>query len=56
MISENRWKHILGLNENMKNLGINPHNALYDTYSILEGLKYFYPSSVELMKEYQKHH
>lgn len=46
---------ILRLSENLKNLGINPHDALYDVYSILEGLKYFYPTSLELMQKYEKH-
>ena len=40
---------ILGLTSKLEMLGLNPHNALYDVYSILEGLKYFYPRSVELM-------
>ena len=44
---------ILGLEENLKHLGLNPHNALYDVYSIFEGLKYFYPKSVELLEKFQ---
>ena len=31
---------LLGLSENMKRIGLQPHNAFYDVYSILEGLKY----------------
>ena len=33
--------HILNIENRLERLGINPHNALYDVYSILEGLKYF---------------
>jgi DNA polymerase III epsilon subunit-like protein len=32
---------ILKLEKNLEELGINPHNALYDVFSILEGLKHF---------------
>ena len=31
---------LLGLEENMKKIGLQPHNAFYDVYSILEGLKF----------------
>ena len=31
---------LLGLVVNMKKIGLQPHNAFYDVYSILEGLKY----------------
>ncbi len=51
--SSGQIAEILGLADNMKNLGLNPHNALYDVYSILEGLKYFYPYSVELMNSFE---
>lgn len=45
---------ILGLTEKMKNLHLAPHNALYDVHSILEGLKYFYPHSTELMRIFEQ--
>ncbi|MFI3241626.1 MAG: 3'-5' exonuclease [Alphaproteobacteria bacterium] len=32
---------LLGLEENINHLGISIHNALYDVYSILEGIKFF---------------
>jgi len=44
---------ILGIKQNLENLGLNPHNALYDVYAILEGLKYFYPRSVELLTAFE---
>lgn len=44
---------ILGIEKNIENLGLNPHNALYDVYSIYEGLKYFYPHSMELMRDFE---
>ena len=31
---------LLGLEENMKKIGLQPHNAFFDVYSILEGLKF----------------
>lgn len=40
---------ILGQTQKLANMGLNPHNALYDVYSILVGLKYFYPRSMELL-------
>lgn len=43
----------LGLIENMKKLQLNLHNALYDVYSIVEGLRYFYPKSVELLNLFE---
>lgn len=47
---------ILGVDKKLIKSGRNPHNALYDVYSILEGLKYFYPRSVELMNLFMSHH
>jgi len=47
--SSGQIAEILGLKQNMSDLGLNPHNALYDVYSILEGLKYFYPESVKML-------
>lgn len=44
---------ILGLTQKLEKLGLNPHNSLYDVYSILEGLRYFYPKSVELLKLFE---
>lgn len=32
---------ILGLDKKIEDLGLNPHNAMYDVFSILEGLKFF---------------
>ncbi len=32
---------LLGLEENLNALGLKPHNAFYDVYSILEGLRHF---------------
>ena len=31
----------LGVEKNLENLNLNEHNALYDVYSILEGIKFF---------------
>lgn len=42
---------ILGLEQKLREIGHNPHYALYDVYSILEGLKYFYPGSIKLIKK-----
>ena len=42
---------ILGISEKLQKLKLDKHNALYDVYSILEGLKYFYPQSTELLKK-----
>ena len=33
--------HKRGRDENILSLGLDAHNALYDVYSILEGLRYF---------------
>ncbi|MBO6288991.1 MAG: exonuclease domain-containing protein [Alphaproteobacteria bacterium] len=44
---------ILNLKKQLEKLGLNPHNSLYDVYSILEGLKYFYPESVELLNIFE---
>ena len=54
--SSGQIAEILGLSENMKKLQLNPHNALYDVYSILEGLKYFYPESVKLLNMFENEH
>lgn len=51
--SSGQIAEILGLTENMKKLQLNPHNSLYDVYSILEGLKYFYPKSVNLLNSFE---
>ena len=45
---------LLGLEKNMKDLKLNTHNAFYDTYSILEGLKFFSPESIQLIKKMEK--
>ena len=42
---------ILGIEKNLTKLGLDIHNALYDVYSILEGLKYFYPKSMDTLKD-----
>ena len=42
---------LLGIENTMKRLNLDTHNAFYDTYSILEGLKYFAPKSIELIKQ-----
>ena len=44
---------ILGIENKLKKLELNKHNALYDVYSILESLKYFYPQSVELINFFE---
>lgn len=44
---------ILNLKKQLEKLRLNPHNSLYDVYSILEGLKYFYPESVELLNIFE---
>ena len=41
----------LGIEDKMKHLNLDVHNAFYDTYSILEGLKFFFPESVQLMQK-----
>ena len=51
--SSGQIAEILGLSENMKKLQLDPHNALYDVYSILEGLRYFYPRSVDLLNSFE---
>ena len=40
----------LGVNEHIKKLGIDEHNALYDSYSILMGIKYFRKDIKSLLK------
>lgn len=39
---------LLGVEKNIKKLGIDEHNAVYDVYSILEGLRYLGFSSNDL--------
>ena len=41
---------VLGIKQKLDNLGLDTHNAFYDVYSILEGLKYFYPESLRFFK------
>lgn len=41
---------LLGRENNLKNLGILPHNAMYDVLSIVEGLRYFAEDSKKLFK------
>ena len=41
---------VLGIKQKLDNLGLDTHNAFYDVYSILEGLKYFYPESLRFLK------
>ncbi len=52
--SSGQIAQILDLNANIKKLGLNPHNALYDVYSILVGLKHFFPRSLEIMLALKK--
>ena len=40
----------LGMDSHIKNLGIDEHNALYDSYSILMGIKYFRKDINSLLK------
>ena len=42
---------ILHMDSNIKNLGIDEHNALYDSYSILMGIKYFRNDLSTLLKK-----
>ena len=42
---------LLGIEEKIKHLNLDVHNAFYDTYSILEGLKFFFPESIQLIKK-----
>lgn len=39
----------LGLDDGISSMRLKAHNALYDVHSVLVGLRYFYPRSVELM-------
>ena len=41
---------LLGIEENLNQLNLDTHNAFYDVYSILEGLKFFLPESIHLLK------
>ncbi len=45
---------VLGLEKDLNNLNLNPHSACYDTYSILLGLKHFYPRSLEILNFMEK--
>ena len=38
---------LLGRDNNISNLGLDAHNALYDVYSILEGIRYFNSNPTE---------
>ena len=42
---------LLGIEDRVKRLNLDTHNALYDVYSILEGLKFFMPESIRLIKQ-----
>ena len=44
---------LLGIKERLQALHLDVHNALYDVYSILEGLKFFYPQSQQIMARFQ---
>ena len=39
--------------EKKKHINLDTHNALFDVYSLLEGLKYFGAESRELLKQYE---
>ena len=41
----------LNMDNKIKNIGINEHNALYDSYSILIGIKYFRKNLPSLLKK-----
>ena len=43
---------LLGIKEKLEALHLDVHNALYDVYSILEGLKFFYPRSQQIMNQF----
>ena len=45
---------LLGIEKKMEYLKLDTHNAFYDTYSILEGLKFFMPESILLMQKLKK--
>lgn len=51
--SSGQIAEILGLKSKLEDLGLNPHNAFYDIYSILVGLRYFYPKSVALLNLFE---
>ena len=51
--SSGQIAEILGVKHSLENLGLNPHNSFYDVYSILEGLKYFYPRSLEVLNFFE---
>ena len=42
---------LLGIEDKIKYLNLDVHNAFYDTYSILQGLKFFFPESVQLIQK-----
>ena len=45
---------LLGIEKNMEHLKLDTHNAFYDTYSILEGLKFFFPKSIQIIQKMEK--
>jgi hypothetical protein len=44
---------ILGIEKNMEHLNLDIHNAFYDVYSVVEGLKYFLPESIEILNYFE---
>ena len=46
--------NILKLEDKIAGLNLDVHNALYDVYSLLEGLKFFKTEAVELLKNKMK--
>ena len=42
---------VLGLEDKIANLNLDVHNALFDVYSILEGLRFFKTEAEQLLKE-----
>lgn len=45
---------LLGIEKNIKHLNLDTHNAFYDTHSILEGLKFFRPESIQVLQRRKK--
>lgn len=41
---------LLGREENLQKSGLNPHNAMYDVLSIVEGIRYFASESKKLFE------
>lgn len=52
--SSGQIAQILHIEQKLAALNLNPHNAYYDVYSILEGLRYFYPQSIEILNAMEK--